>query len=181
MHVDHASGVKKKGSSKVCGWICSVWPSWVWESQHAFTGNSVSWSLGHSPRSSFHRRSPEHQELQDLNWSARPSPWWQRLSFWSSLTTLGTSFAQIFRIFSSSRIIVCTVPTLASNYALIVSINTRRSLSMKFFIWPINSGILTSLLLPHLSSSLTDSLPSLNLLCLSKTDARFMQDALKAV
>ena len=36
---------------------------------------------------------------------------------------------------------------------------------------PINSGVLTSLLLPHHSSSLTDSLPSLNLLCHSKTDA----------
>ena len=46
---------QKKGSSKVCRWICSVWPSWVWESQHASTGNSVSWSLGHSSRSSFHR------------------------------------------------------------------------------------------------------------------------------
>ena len=46
---------------------------------------------------------------------------------------------------------------------------------------PINSGVLTSLLLPHLSSSLTDSLPSLNLLCHSKTDARFMQDGRKAV
>ena len=40
---------------------------------------------------------------------------------------------------------------------------------------------MTSLLLPHLSSSLTDSLPSLNLLCHSKTDARFMEDAPKAV
>ena len=39
---------------------------------------------------------------------------------------------------------------------------------MKFFIWPINSGILTSLLLPHLSSSLTDALSSLNLVCHSK-------------
>ena len=47
--------------------------------------------------------------------------------------------------------------------------------------WPINSGVLTCLLLSHLSSSLTDSLPSLNLLCYSKTDARFMQDAPKAV
>ena len=47
-------------------------------------------------------------------------------------------------------------------------------------LWPINSGLLTSLLLPHLSSSLTDSLPCLNLLCHSKTDARFMQDAPKA-
>ena len=40
---------------------------------------------------------------------------------------------------------------------------------------------MTSLLLPHLSSSLTDSLPSLNLLCHSKTDTQFMQDAPKAV
>ena len=39
----------------------------------------------------------------------------------------------------------------------------------------------TSLLVPHFSSSLTDSLPSLNLLCHSKTDARFMQDGRKAV
>ena len=44
-----------------------------------------------------------------------------------------------------------------------------------------SSGVLTSLLLPHLSSSLTDSLPSLNLLCHSKTDAQFMQDSPKAV
>ena len=57
------------------------------------------------------------------------------------------------------------------NCALIVSIDTRRSLSLKFFIWRINCGVLTSLLLPHLSSSLTDSLPSLNLLCNTKTDA----------
>ena len=106
---------------------------------------------------------------------------WQLLSFWYYLSTLGTNFMQLFRIFSSLRIIVCTVPTLTSNCALIVSIDTRRSLSMKFFIWPINSGVLISLLLPHLSSSLTDSLPSLNLLCHSKTDARFMQDGRKAV
>ena len=106
---------------------------------------------------------------------------WERLSFWCSLRTLGTNFAQIFRIFSSSQIIVCTVPILTSNWALIVSIDTWWSLFVKFFIWPINSGILTSLLLPHLSSSLTDSLLSLNLLFHSKTDARFMQDGQKAV
>ena len=41
--------------------------------------------------------------------------------------------------------------------------------------------LLTSLLLPYLSSSLTDSVPSSNLLCHSKTDARFMQDGRKAV
>ena len=48
-------------------------------------------------------------------------------------------------------------------------------------LWPINSGLLTSLLLPHLSSSLIDSLPSLDLLCHSKTDARFVQDGRKVV
>ena len=41
--------------------------------------------------------------------------------------------------------------------------------------------MLTSLLLPHLLSSKTDSLPSFSLLCHSKTDARFMQDTPKAV
>ena len=87
----------------------------------------------------------------------------QRLSFWSSLSTIGINLVQIFCFFSSSYIIVCTVPTLTFNCALIVSIDTRRSLSMKFFIWAINSSVLTYLLLPHLSSSLTDSLPSLNL------------------
>ena len=35
---------QKKGSSWVSGWTCSVWPSWVWEIQHASTGNSVSGS-----------------------------------------------------------------------------------------------------------------------------------------
>ena len=46
---------------------------------------------------------------------------------------------------------------------------------------PFNSCVLTSLLLPHLTSSLTDySLPSLNLLCHSKTNARFMLDGRKA-
>ena len=125
-------------------------------------------------------RSPEHQELQDLNWSARPSPCCHDNVFLIFSDTLGTNFAQIFCIFSSSRIIVCTVPTQISNCALIVSIDTRWSLSMKFFIWPINSGVLTSLFLPHLSSSHTDTPPSLNLLCHSKIDARFMQDAPKA-
>ena len=65
----------------------------------------------------------------------------------------------------------------------------RRNLSLNSFktlnivtltLWPINCGVLTFRLLPHLSSSLTDSLTSLNL-CYSKTDTRFMQDGRKAV
>ena len=54
-------------------------------------------------------------------------------------------------------------------------------ITLTLSLWPINSGLLTSLLLPHLSSSLTDSLPSLNLSCYLKTDARFMQDGRKAI
>ena len=54
-------------------------------------------------------------------------------------------------------------------------------MTLTLTLWPINSGVLTSLLLSQLSSSLTDSLSSLNLLCHSKADARFMQDSPKAV
>ena len=53
--------------------------------------------------------------------------------------------------------------------------------TLSLTLWPINSSVLTSLLLPDLSSYLTDSQPSLNLLCHSKTDAQFMQDGRKAV
>ena len=53
--------------------------------------------------------------------------------------------------------------------------------TLSLTLWPINSGLLTSLLLPYLSSSLTDSMASLNLLCHSTTDARFIQDGRKAV
>ena len=44
-----------------------------------------------------------------------------------------------------------------------------------------NPNPLANQLLPHLLSSLTDSLPSLNLLCHLKTDVRFMQDGPKEV
>ena len=45
----------------------------------------------------------------------------------------------------------------------------------------VNHWSINSLLLLRLSSSFTDFLPSLNLLCHSKTDTRFMQDRSKAV
>ena len=51
------------------------------------------------------------------------------------------------------------------------------ALTLTLTLWPIKSGVLTSLLLPHLSSSP----PSMNLLYHSKTDARFMQDYPKEV
>ena len=59
-------------------------------------------------------------------------------------------------------------------------LSSLKTSTLNLTLWPINSGVLTSLLHPHLSWSLTDSLPSLNLLCHSKTDVRFMQDGQKA-
>ena len=61
------------------------------------------------------------------------------------------------------------------------SLKNLNIVTLTLSLWPINSGLFTSLLLPNLSSFLTESVPSLNLLCHSKTDARFMQDAPKAV
>ena len=54
-------------------------------------------------------------------------------------------------------------------------------LTLTLTLWPMNSGILMSLLLLHHSSSLIDSVPSLKLLCHSKTDAQFKQDVPKEV
>ena len=166
VQVDHASAVKKRDHHKFVGgfalsgllgsgrasmgtlslglWIIAVYPAFIAGHQSIKNSGIIIDQFDHLPAvmtTSFFLIFSE-------------PPW--------------TNFAQIFRIFSSSRIIVCTAPTLTSNCALIVSIDTRRSLSMKFFIWPINSGVLSSLRLPHLSSSLTDSLPSLNLLFLLK-------------
>ena len=47
-------------------------------------------------------------------------------------------------------------------------LNSLRTSTLTLSLWPFSCGVLTSLLLPHLSSSLKDSLPSLNLLCHSK-------------
>ena len=110
-----------------------------------------SWFLGHSSRSSFHRMSPKHQELRDLNWSARPSPCCHDNVFLSDL--LWVPLGQTWRDSSSSSVLYLANKLWCSD----------------FLIPP------TPLITP------TDSLPCLNLLCHSKTDARFMQDGRKAV
>ena len=81
----------------------------------------------------------------------------------------GNATDPIWSVLASSNGISCWTPLNLNIVALTLTI------------WPINSGVLTSLLFPHLLSSLSDSLPSLNLLCHSKSDARFMHDAPKAV
>ena len=179
VHVDHASAVKKRIIE--CLWVCLFCLTFLGLGEpacfHWELCLLVSRSLQQIQLSLQVTRASRTAESELVS-STISLLSWQHLSFWSSLRILGTNFAQIFRIFSSSWIIVCTVPTLTSNYAPNISIDKRRSLSMKFFIWPINSGVLTSLPLTHLSSSLTDSLPSFNL---SKTGARFMQDGQKTI
>ena len=64
---------------------------------------------------------------------------------------------------------------------LLNSLRNLNIVTLTLTVWSINSGLLTSLLITHLSSSLTDALPFLNLICHSKTDAQFMQDGQKAV
>ena len=64
--------------------------------------------------------------------------------------------------------------------SLYLNLYIYRVIMIWLWLWLWVYNILTSFLLPHLSSSLKDSLPSLNLLCHSKTDARFMQDGRKA-
>ena len=52
----------------------------------------------------------------------------------------------------------------------LVTLSGATTVTLTLTLWPINAGVLTSLILSHLPSSLF----SLNLLCHSKTDARFM-------
>ena len=110
----------------------------------------------------------DYREGEELSWyPSWSNSQWQGGSCGLVHCPGGNATDPIWRVLASSDGISCWTPLkpLYSNPNL----------------WPINSVVLTSLLLPHLSSSLTDSLPSLNLLCYTKTDARFMQDAPKAV
>ena len=78
---------QKKGSSKVCGATCSVWPSWVWECQHTSTGNSDSWSMGHRSRSNFYRMAsfPSlNQNFIAYHCSSRPDCIFEIHQLWQS-------------------------------------------------------------------------------------------------
>ena len=97
---------------------------------------------------------------------------WQGWICWLVYCPGGNATGPIWRVLASSDRMSSWTPLKPSNIV---------TLTLKLTLCPISSGVLTALLLPHLSLSLTDSLPFLNLLCHSKTDARFMQDAPKAV
>ena len=110
----------------------------------------------------------DYREAEELSWCPSWSnSLWQRWSCGLVHCPGGNATDPIWRVLASSDGISSSSPLKPHIVTLTL--------------WPINSGVLTFLLLLHLSSSLTDTLPSLNLLCHSKTHARFMQDGWKAV
>ena len=139
-------------------------------------------SLGHSSISSFLRRSSEHQELRDLNWSAQPSscchdkvfflifsehPWDKVRANLSHLHFLANNC-----VYSSyTDIKLCTYCLYRHTTVFIHEI-----LHLANQLWC--SDFLTSatsLIIPHRLSAFIEYLMPL------KTDVRFMQDAPKVV
>ena len=114
----------------------------------------------------------DYMEGEELSWRLSWSnSLWQGWSCRLVHCPAGNATDKIWRMLASSGGISCWIPL----YLNIVT------LSLTLTYCPINSGVLTSFLLPHLSSSLTDYLPSLNILFHSKTDARLMQDGLNSL
>ena len=162
-----AASQRPHGSPLV--WACQ-WPSSQPLSSPQLSHNDSLWAYGITK--SHREQGLDYREAEELSWC----PSWSN-SLWQGwscelLHCLGGNVtAPTWRMLASSDGISSWTP-----------INPQYNNSnLTLTLWLINSGVLTSLLLPHLSSSLTDSLPSLNLLCHAKTDARFMQDGRKAV
>ena len=148
-------------------WACQ-WPSSQPLSSPQLSHNDSLWAEGITK--SHMEQSHDYKEAYELSWC--PS-WlnsmWQGWSCRLLHCSAGNATDPIWRILASSLEISSWTPTKPQHRTFTLTL------------WPINSGVLTFLLLPHIPSSLTDSLPFLNLLCYSKTDARFMQDAPKAL
>ena len=150
-------------------WVCQ-WPSSQPLSSPQLSHNDSFWA---SRITKSHRdQRLGYREGEKLSWC----PFWSN-SLWQGWSCGlvhcpgGNATEMIWRVMASSLGISFGTP-----------IKPQHS-SLTLTLWPINSGVLTSLLLPHLSSSLADSLPSLNLLCHSKTvcsnHARWSKSSLK--
>ena len=145
-------------------WACQ-WPSSQPLSSPQLSHNDSLWASGISKRHK--EQGLDYREADELSWC----PSWSNF-LWQGWTCglvhcPGGNAAEPIWVLASSDGISCWTPFKPQH-------SNPNPLA-------INSGVLTSLVLPHLSSSLTDSLPSLNLLYHSKTDARFMQHGRKAV
>ena len=132
----------------------------------------------------------DYREAEELSWCPiRSNSLWQGWSCGLVHCPDGNATDQIWKELASSDGISSWTPlkpqysnpnpspnTLANHLRSIDFLNHPGWYAVKQ-----NSNSNSNLIIPHLSSSLTDSLPFLNLLCHSRTDARFMQDAPKAV
>ena len=112
----------------------------------------------------------DYREAEELSWCPSwPNSLWQGWSCGLVHCPAGNSTDPIWRVLASSKGISPWTP-LKPQHSNPDPNLLANHLWCIYFLTP-----------PHLLSSLTDSLPSLDLLCHSKTDARFMQDAPKTV
>ena len=148
-------------------WACQ-WPSSQSLYSPQLSHNDSLWAYGISK--SHREQGLDYRECEEPSWCPSWSnSLWQGWSCGLVCCPCGNATDSIRRVLASSDGISSWTPFKPQHSTLTLTV------------WPINSGVLTSLLLPHLSSSLTESPPSLKLLCHTKTDARFMQDAPKPV
>ena len=146
-------------------WVCK-WPSSQSLSSPQLSRNDNLWAEGMTK--SHREQGLDYRDGEELSWCPSWSnSLWQGWSCWLVHCPGGNATEPIWRVLASSDGISSWTPLKPQH-----SKPNPKPLA--------NQSLLTSLLVPHLSSSLTDSLPSLNLLCYSKTDARFMQDDQKA-
>ena len=139
-------------------WACQ-WPSSQSLSSPQLSHNESLWALGITK--SHRKQGLDYREAEELSWC--PS-WsnsvWQGWSCGLVHCPGGNATDPIWRVLASSQGISSWTPLKPQNS---------------------NPNPNPFLLLPHFSSSLTDSLPSSNLLCDLKTGAWFIQDGPKVV
>ena len=116
----------------------------------------------------------DYREAEELSWyQSWSNSLWQGWSYGLVHCPAGNATDPIWRVLASSNGISSWTPLKPQH-----SNPNRNPLTNQ--LWCIDFLTPPTPLTPP-TSSLTESLPSLNLLCHSKTDARFMQDGRKAV
>ena len=142
------------------------WPSSQPLSSPQLSHNDSLWALGITK--SHRGQGLDYKEAEELCWCPSWSnSLWQGWSCGLVHCPTGNASDPIWRVLASSDRISSWIPLKPKH-------SNRNPLANQ--LWCIDS-----LTPPYHSSSLTDSLPSLNLLCHSKTDAHLMQNAPKTV
>ena len=167
MHLLYRSNNFFKAPSKSSMWACQ-WPSSQPLSSPQLSHNDSLWALGITK--SHREQGLDYRDGEEL--SCCPS--------WSNCLWQGWSCGLVYcpggNVTDSVWIVLASSDRNSSWTPLEPQHSNPNHNPLANQLWCTDS-----LLFPHLSSSLTDSLPSLNLSCHSKTDAQFMQDGLKSV